>query len=215
MERNNFMATKIILFQGDSVTDCGRSRETDQPDTALGGGYPTLCAARLLADHPAGEVAIYNRGISGNRVVDLYARWKIDALNLRPDLLSILIGVNDTWHEFSYHNGVELDRYVMVYRMLLDWTKQVLPATRLVLCEPFVLECGAVTPEFAADIAPRRDAVRKLAAEYGAVFVPFQQVVTEGARRAGSPERVLADGVHPTLLGHQLLADAWLREVGF
>ena len=94
--------SKVILFQGDSVTDCGRSRE-NVFNGGLGSGYPTLIGARILADHLGEGYQIYNRGISGNRVVDLYARWKCDAIVLRPDIISILIGVNDTWHEYSHH----------------------------------------------------------------------------------------------------------------
>ena len=106
---------KLILFQGDSVTDCGRTSSGD-PDGNLGVGYPYFITARLWADRLGEEIETVNRGISGNRVVDLYARWKIDALNLNPDVLSILIGVNDTWHEFMYRNGVEVPRYVGFYR---------------------------------------------------------------------------------------------------
>ena len=101
-----------ILFQGDSITDAGRSRDANLPPNAgLGGGFPGMIAAMLLSRYPARGYQIINRGISGNRVVDLYARWKADALNLSPDLISILIGVNDTWHEFGGKNGVEVDRW--------------------------------------------------------------------------------------------------------
>ena len=132
-------ATKI-LFQGDSITDAGRARDAALPaNTGLGLGYPHLIAGRLLSQCPKRGYQFFNRGIGGNRVVDLYARWKVDALNMRPDLISILIGVNDTWHEFGSRNGVEVDRYATVYRMLLEWTRKELPQTKLVICEPFVL----------------------------------------------------------------------------
>lgn len=170
-----------------------------------------MIAARLLADHLDKELNVYNRGISGNRVVDLYARWKCDTLNLNPAVLSILIGVNDSWHEYSNRNGVEVPRYAQFYRMLLDWTLEKLPETKLVLCEPFVLEFGFITPEWVAEMKERQEVVRGLAAEYGAVFVPLQQMLIEAAKKAGAPEKILGDGVHPTLLGHQLIADAWLK----
>ncbi len=204
------MSKKVILFQGDSVTDCGRSRETAEPNRDLGSGYAAMAASRLLADHFTEEYSCFNRGISGNRVVDLYARWKIDALNLRPDVLSILIGVNDTWHEFICQNGVEVPRYKEFYRMLIEWTKKSLPKTQIVLCEPFVLPAGAVAPEWLPEMAERAAVVRQLAEEYNLHFVPMQQVLTEAARHV-QPEKLLSDGVHPTLLGHQLLADAWLK----
>ncbi len=201
---------KRILFQGDSITDCGRTG-SGNPAESLGTGYPFFIAARLRADRLGEEIDVVNRGISGHRVVDLYARWKVDALNLRPDVLSILIGVNDTWHEFASQNGVEVPRYAEFYRKLIDWTKEALPGCRLVLCEPFVLETGVVTPEWVTEINQRRAVVKALAGEYGTVFVPFQSVLSEAAKKAGNPAKLLGDGVHPTPCGHQLMADAWLK----
>jgi len=202
--------SKRILFQGDSITDCGRTGSAN-PAESLGMGYPFFIAARLRADRLGEEIDVVNRGISGHRVVDLYARWKVDALNLRPDVLSILIGVNDTWHEFASQNGVEVPRYAEFYRKLIDWTKEALPGCRLVLCEPFVLETGVVTPEWVTEINQRRAVVKTLAGEYGTVFVPFQRVLSEAAEKAGNPAKLLGDGVHPTPCGHQLMADAWLK----
>ena len=202
--------SKTILFQGDSITDCGRTCSQD-PSASLGMGYPFFISARLQAEHLGDEPTVINRGISGNRVVDLYARWKIDARNLNPDVLSILIGVNDTWHEFSYNNGVEVPRYAEFYRKLLDWTREKLPACALVLCEPFVLETGVVTPAWVNEINERRKVVKDLAEEYRTVFVPFQSVLSAAAAKAGDPAKILGDGVHPTPCGHQLLADAWLK----
>ncbi len=202
----------VILFQGDSITDCGRGRDINEPNVALGGGYPQMIAARLLSTRVEQNYQIYNRGISGNRVVDLYARWKIDALNLSPDVISILIGVNDTWHEFGSKNGVEPERYEKIYRELLSWTLDVLPKTKLILCEPFVLACGAVTPDWLPEINERRRIVRELAAEFSAIFVPFQSVLDRAVQKA-PPEYWLRDGVHPTYAGHALLTDAWLDAV--
>ena len=205
---------KRILFQGDSITDAGRSREAlPESNAGFGAGYPNLVAARILGDHLGSEYNIINRGISGNRVVDLYARWKIDCLNLKPDVLSILIGVNDTWHEKHNHNGVELDRYELIYDMLLEWTRKVLPKCKLVLMEPFVLqpEGGAVAPDWLDEIAARGVIVAKLAKKYKAVFIPCQKILSDAAAKAGNPALILRDGVHPTLMGHQVLADAWLK----
>ncbi len=210
------MTQKIVLFQGDSITDCGRSRETEDPNVGLGSGYPSLVAGRLLADYITSDIRVFNRGISGNRVVDLYARWKRDALNLNPDVLSILIGVNDTWHEFNFGtpNGVEPPRYAQFYRMLVDWTLEKLPNIKLVLCEPFVLETGAVKPNWLPEMRERQKIVRNLASEYNLVFIPLQERLNEAASKAGAPDRILRDGVHPTLLGHQVIADAWIEFVG-
>ena len=200
-----------ILFQGDSITDAGRSREANlSPNAGLGGGYPGMIAAMLLSRHPARGYQIINRGISGNRVVDLYARWKADALNLSPDLISILIGVNDTWHEFGSKNGVEVDRYRTIYRMLLEWTRKALPATRLVICEPFVLPVGAVGREWLPEIAERRAVCAELAKAFDAPLVTFQEMFDAAVKEA--PEAYwLGDGVHPTLAGHMRMAERWLQ----
>ena len=178
----------------------------------LGNGYAQFIAGQLTARMPERDFQIHNRGISGNRVVDLYARWKVDAINLKPDMISILVGVNDTWHEKNYSNGVEPERYGIIYRMLLEWTREALPDTKLVLCEPFVLCTGAVSADWLPEIARRGEIVRELAEEYEAVYVPFQRVFDRAATLA--PDKYwLPDGVHPSPAGHQLMADAWIAEV--
>jgi lysophospholipase L1-like esterase len=201
---------KTLLFQGDSITDAGRSRETDLPNHGLGIGYAYLTAAELLASEPEKDWQIYNRGISGNRVVDLYARWKIDALNIRPDILSILIGVNDTWHEKAKQNGVEVPRYDQFLRMLLDWTKAELPGTKIILMEPFVFVTGAVSEDWVEEIDARRQVVKKVAEDYNTIFLPLQSLFNDACKRAPM-EYWLGDGVHPTAAGHHLITRAWLE----
>jgi lysophospholipase L1-like esterase len=202
----------IVLFQGDSITDCGRNREVADPNNsgALGLGYAHLIAAELLAQKPA--LSIYNRGVSGNRVVDLYARVKSDLINLKPNLVSILIGVNDTWHEFRSQNGVSVPKYERVYRDLLTETREALPEVRLVICEPFVLLCGVVTEDWVKEIDARRAVAAKLAKEFNAIFVPFQSAFDEALRIAG-PLHWTCEGVHPTPAGHHIMARTWLKHV--
>jgi lysophospholipase L1-like esterase len=209
-----FAPNSVILFQGDSVTDTQRNRKITQANhrQALGSGYVNQISATLLHRYANANLQFYNRGMSGNRVVDLYARWRIDAINLRPTVISILIGVNDTWHHFAANNGVDVERYDQVYRMLLEYTRQQLPATRLVLCEPFVLLCGVVEPAWQEEMAARQAIVRTLAADFDAHFVPFQSAFDRVANTP-SPEYWLSDGVHPTPAGHRLLAETWLQTV--
>ena len=202
--------TMRVLFQGDSITDCGRHREAVEPNVGLGSGYAMLAGGRLLADHPEKKIQVYNRGIGGNRVVDLYARWKVDALNMRPDVLSILIGVNDTWHAFGSNNGVGVERYGRIYHEILTWTKQALPEIKIVLCEPFVLEFGAVANEWLEEIDDRRKIVKNLSKEFDLPFVPIQSVLNDALKQA-PPKYWLNDGVHPSLAGHQLIADQWMK----
>jgi lysophospholipase L1-like esterase len=204
------MNNQIILFQGDSITDCGRSREATGPNTGLGSGYVFLSASNLLCAKTGDALKFFNRGISGNRIVDLYARWKSDCLNLNPDVISILIGVNDTWHEFGSKNGVEIIRFEQFYRMLLEWTIQARPGVKLVLCEPFVHVCGTVTRDWVPEINQRREITRKMATEFNTLFVPFQDIFNRALTSAPA-EYWLGDGVHPTCAGHQLMANAWLN----
>ncbi|MCC5839630.1 MAG: SGNH/GDSL hydrolase family protein [Opitutales bacterium] len=204
-----------LLFQGDSITDCGRSPRDEEvpPNTGLGAGYPLILSSQLLERLPAKRLECFNRGISGNRIVDLYARWRIDAIKLRPDIISILIGVNDTWHAFKRDNGVEVDRYEQIFRLLLDYTRAQLPETRLVLLEPFALLTGEVQAEWIAEMKLRQEIVARLAGDFSAIFVPLQKPFEIAAADTG-PTYWLHDGVHPTPAGHALIARAWLRATG-
>jgi len=205
---------QTILFQGDSITDTGRNRDqnTGHEYGALGFGYAKMAAAELLSRHPAHGFRFLNRGISGNRIVDLYARILADTINLKPDLLSVLIGVNDTWHAFKHSNGVAVPKFERVYRDFLSEVRAALPAIRFVLCEPFVLPCGVVEPAWIEEMAARRAVVRALAAEFGAVFVPFQELFDAAQQEAG-PEYWAGDGVHPSVAGHYRMARAWVDAV--
>ena len=206
---------KTILFQGDSITDCGRIRENAQNiSQALGPGYPALVAARIMNNDWSARRSFINRGISGDRVVDLYARWKRDAVKIKPDVISILIGVNDTWHEMNHGNGVEPERYDRFYRMLLDWSLESKPDTKFILLEPFVLNFGFITQTWVDEISVRQQMVKKIAADYNAIFVPLQEKLTQAAESARDPQLVLRDGVHPSLFGHQLIADEYLKYAG-
>ena len=206
----------VVLFQGDSITDCGRSREktTGHLGDALGRGYAMMAASRLLADRPAMGLTFLNRGVSGNKVTQLAERWQADCLDLRPNVVSILIGVNDTWHgQNEPGKGVPLDVYERTYDELLARTKRELPGVKLVLCEPFVLRCGAVTDRWFPEIDQRRQIVAKLAEAHGARLVAFQAALDDAMKRHPRPEHWLGDGVHPSLAGHCVLAAAWVEAV--
>ena len=202
----------VVLFQGDSITDGGRERD-GEPGTgrAYGRGYVYLVVARLGVDYAEQNVTYINRGIGGNRVVDLYARWREDALNFEPDVLSILIGVNDVWWEDN-KAGVPAEKFEKVYRMLLDETLAARPEVKLILCEPF---CGVVKPgqeKMRREVENRGAIVKRLAKEYGAVFVPFQAAFDEACKRREAIYWLL-DGVHPSPAGHEVMARAWMSAV--
>ena len=207
-------ASKLtILFQGDSITDTGRDRSISLANdpNAMGRGYALLASCRLLADRPGQGIAVFNRGISGNRVPDLQARWQKECLALAPDVLSILIGVNDIWHKMEGRSSGTVAEFESGYRQLLEQTRRALPDTRLLLCEPFVLRCGAVTERWFPEFEERRAVVPRLAREHGAALVPFQAVFDRALAQGSAPEYWAPDGVHPSLAGHQRMADAWLE----
>ena len=206
---------KKILFQGDSVTDCERSRNYD---SHVGTGYPLLVKARLGFDYP-NEYEFLNRGVSGNRVVDLYARIKADIINLRPDYLSILIGVNDVWHEIAEGNGVDAQKYEKIYSMLIEEIKAVLPDTKIMILEPFCLKGSATENteeqpdkwnEFNTEVRSRAAKARAVAEKYKLPFIPLQQKLDECSQKTGTAY-LLADGVHPTSMGHELIAREWIK----
>ena len=129
---------------------------------------------------------------------------------IRPTVFSLLIGVNDTWHEVHYNNGVEVPRYARFYRELLTWTRDALPAVRFVLLDPFVCPHVSGRDAFVPELIERRKVVAELAKEFNAVHIPLQDIFNEAFKRA--PEaHWSADGVHPTPAGHQLITDAWLK----
>ena len=214
-EKSGLKPGSVVLFQGDSITDAGRSRNNKGPNSTagLGRGYPYLLAGALLADHPEARLEIYNRGISGNKVPDLAQRWQEDAVDLKPAVLSILIGVNDIWHKLAGRYDGTVADYETGYRELLLRTRKEIPGVRIIVCEPFVLRCGAVNDGWFPEFDQRRAVARKLADELGLALVPFQSMFDEAAKQA-PPSYWAGDGVHPTLAGHALMAKRWREVVG-
>lgn len=208
--------SKLILFQGDSITDCGRDKETNRH---MGHGYATMVAGAVTADYP-GQYRCMNRGISGNRIVDLYARIKFSLINLKPDYLSILIGVNDVWHEYTSQNGVSAEKFEFIYSLLIEEIRQALPDIKIMILEPFVLqgEKTRTTEEapgrwehFSSEVPLRAQAAKRIAEKYGLVFVPLQEAFDEAERQESSDGYWLLDGVHPSPAGHDLIKRQWLK----
>ncbi|MHA7108790.1 SGNH/GDSL hydrolase family protein [Sunxiuqinia elliptica] len=212
----NFPQGGTVLFQGDSITDAGRDKKRQLPNDAssFGNGYALMAGAALLNELADKKLTIYNRGISGNKVYQLRDRWQEDCLDLKPDILSILIGVNDYWHKRSGNYDGTVEVYENDFRALLKRTKQALPNTQLVICEPFSLTGGSAIGEgWQEEFEPYRQVARKLAKEFNTLFVPYQSIFDEAIKHAPATYWS-GDGVHPSMAGAQLMASAWLEVVG-
>ena len=205
----------MILFQGDSITDAGRDRKNQKANDgrAFGRGYPATIAGGILSDHPRADLKIFNRGISGNKVPDLDKRWQADCLDLKPDVLSILIGVNDFWHKLNGRYNGTVEDYESGLQALLQRTKDSLPEVRIVICEPFVLRCGSVNDKWFPEFDQRRKACLKVAESMQLETVLFQQMFDDAVKLA-PPNYWAGDGVHPSVAGHALMAKKWRDVVG-
>ena len=203
-----------ILFQGDSITDAGRDRAQYYSNNraGMGGGYVYQIVADLLAHHPQDDINCYNRGISGNKVYQLAERWKDDCLNLNPQILSILIGVNDFWHTLSSNYEGTPQVFDRDLRALLKSTREALPAVKIILGEPFAVKGGsAITEEWTEGFPPYQQIVRQIATDLNTSFIPYQKVFDEALEKAPA-EHWCPDGVHPSMAGAFLMKEAWLLE---
>lgn len=189
-----------ILFQGDSVTDCGRNR-AKSADT--GAGYVSRIAHAL----PDPGMEILNRGVAGDRVSDLEARWQADCLDLRPDVVSILIGINNVWRHFDSGEEHDLEVFEIDYQRLID---RIAPtARRVILMEPFLIPSAPDKEPMRPLVDATIQVIRTLARRNHLDLVPLDGLFTAACRH--HPTRHWAeDGVHPSAAGHQLIADAWL-----
>ncbi len=210
-----------ILFQGDSLTDTGRSRTETRPNRNLGDGYVNMICGRLLGANPGGAYEICNRGIAGNRISDMYGRWMEDALNLEFDVLSVLCGVNDVGFGLRMHQGSDPVRFEFIYDRMLQEVQETHPDARLVLVEPFVFRMKYMDETYGEDVdrdwtlwrtevRERGAVVRKLAEKYGAVFVPMFDVF-EALCEQYPGETFSMDCIHLTPAGNDILAREWLK----
>lgn len=200
---------KTFLFQGDSITAIGRSEKSDD---ALGWGYVNFFAGSIGCRYP-GEYKFINRGICGNRSVDIYKRIKKDIINLKPDYLSLLVGVNDLLHEYLSQDGTDAKKYETIYSMMIEEIKKALPNTKIILLEPFALEAprcewGCGTADFwdkmQTDIIERGEIVKKLANKYELSFVPLRETFNQLGNKNGNLVWTF-DGIHPTVAGHKVI----------
>jgi len=193
-----------VLFQGDSITDCGRKEDAAE----MGNGYAARVASDFTAKYPHLNVKFINRGISGNRACDLAARWNEDCIALEPDIVSILIGINDVWRRYDSNDPTSVEAFKSEYHGILSQVKAQTNA-KIIICEPFVLPVPEDRTAWREDLDPKIQAARELAREFGAIYIPLDGIFAAASTRQAS-EIWADDGVHPTQAGHALIANAWL-----
>jgi acyl-CoA thioesterase I len=193
-----------LVFIGDSITDSGRDRSNP---TDLGTGYVSLLASMLEEEHQHPRHMLINRGVSGDRAADVEARWAADCLDLSPDVITLLVGVNDTWRRFDSADPTSIEDYAASIDAVLASTRECSDA-RLMLMEPFVLHVAPVTSEWDEELSARQAVVADAAARFGATLVALQGAFHAAARET-EPAALLRDGVHPTGTGYAVIARAW------
>lgn len=207
---------KTILLQGDSITDFYRDRNNDRNNQAwscsgVGTGYANRLMGDIMYKYP-GKYKVINLGIGGNKITDFYARIRQDCINVKPDYLTILLGVNDVWHEYDYDCGNDKDKYFKVYCMCIEEIKKALPNIKIYILEPFILESDVTRKNDGMIEKVKEIAImaRKVAEKYGLKFIELQKSFDELTKIA-EPTYWLADGVHPTLAGHKMIAEKVLK----
>ena len=198
-----------ILFQGDSVTDAGRDRSNPAD---MGEGYPRYASAMMQDSYPDTDFEFVNLGISGNRTEHLLARLESDFIEVQPDIVSIMIGINDVWHHYE-HELVETtdDQFEANYRLILSAIKSRTHA-RILMIQPFLLASVVPSREILCEeLARKQEIIRRLADEFADQYLPLDEVLhTEAAEE---PAYYSADGVHPTPDGACYIGEAYLRAV--
>ena len=209
-----------ILFQGDSITDAGRSRQSDTYPACLGHGYVQLIGSRLMCDEA--DTVVLNRGVTGNRISDMYGRWIEDTLNIDYDILSILCGINDIGFAIRKNIGSGRERFMSIYRLMLNESLQARPTAKIVLVEPFLfkMERSSVPGNedivdnwdvWSGEMKARQKIIRNLAEEFHTGFVPMGTVF-DRLCQSSPASRWSVDGIHLTSAGHEVLARTWLDE---
>lgn len=204
-----------ILFQGDSITDWGRNHNAKEPNTTdmLGNGYTIFAAGELLFKHAEKNLKIYNRGISGNKVYQLAERWDTDCISLKPNLVSIHVGVNDFWHSLTSGYKGTIETYIKDYTALLTRTQNALPGVKFVIGEPFALKgTKFVDDKWYPTFLLFQKAAKDLAEQFDAPLIPLQKIFDK-ALEHGPANYWTTDGVHPSVAGSRLMAEGWLQTV--
>ncbi len=200
---------KRILFQGDSITDWFRAKDRDD---VLGSNYVSMISGELGLKYP-NKYEFINRGISGNRSIDILGRTQKDIVALKPDYMSILVGVNDVWHGLEWNNGISPERYEIYYNMIIEETKESLPDIKIMILEPFILKGSVAMKDpdaYISGVKKLAKIAKKVADKNGAIFVFLQEKFDEMLKYA-PVEYWSYDGVHPNAAGHCIIKNAWIE----
>lgn len=203
----------IILFQGDSITDAGRNKENLDANqaNAFGNGYAYLAGSALLNRYADKNIKVYNRGISGNRVPDLIDRWNSDCIDLKPTVLSILIGVNDFWRTKDSGASNTPAQYKAQFKELLETTLAARPDIKLIIGEPFAVNnVKHVDDSWSPEFPKYQQAAAEIAQEFNAVFLPYQKIFDD-ALHQNDGAYWTTDGIHTSMAGASLMAESWLN----
>ena len=203
LQKNDF-----ILFQGDSITDCSRNKLSRLD---LGEGYVNLIHHFLTTEHPEMQISCMNKGIYGNRTIDLKFRWRLDCLRLEPTVLSLLAGINDTWRRYDFNLTTSEEKFRDNYRYLIESSLERVPNLRIILMSPFLLPHTDEQIRWFEDLNPKIDIVKSLGAEYNALYIPLQEIFNEALTPEHNAHYFTLDGVHPTPQGHMLIAKEWIK----
>jgi acyl-CoA thioesterase I len=201
-------APRTLLFIGDSITDAGRREDPAE----LGHGYVRLLAEHVAAHEPTATVV--NRGISGDKVADLEARFGRDCLEFTPDLVTIYVGVNDAWHRFTRGEVITDVSFEQGYQHLLEQLAATVPDAPVLMIIPFVADIDPQLAQIHSDLDGKVEIIRRLAGEHGHRLVDLEQMLERALAAGHTPRSIAEDGVHPTPAGHRLIADAWLEAAG-
>ncbi len=203
-----FKQGQVVLFQGDSITDCGRDYEDI---SSLGSGYARKIAeiyGQLYADN---RISFINKGVSGNRVPDLIVRYIEDIREIEPDYISILIGVNDVWRRYDSNDPSTVEAFRDHYEYLLKMIKHQMPEAKIIIMEPFLLHSLSDRATWHEDLDPKIQVVREMARDYADYYIPLDGLFAALTVNKYSPEELATDGVHPSDLGHSIIAEAFLK----
>jgi len=212
-DKISLLGNRTILFQGDSITDAGRNRDDVNPNSsgAMGSGYAFIASSELLYENPGKNLKFYNKGVSGDKVYQLADRWEEDCLSIKPDVLSILVGVNDYWHVTKHGYKGTIETYITDYTALLERTLAALPNVKIIIGEPFAISgISAVDDSWFPDFDAYRQAAKDLSQKFNTRFIPYQKIFEEAIKKTPGSYWT-PDGVHPSLAGSQLMATAWLE----